>query len=151
MKVNWFHLMPYRWLPDDFRERYHGVWVDLPDGPSRAAWGALSGSPGELATALRRFADAGFSQVQVWLNVPTVAGIDDGRRTLRFRRGKTNVQVEIEIVGELETALSAFFAKSDATSHVRSARGWQALHRRWHRSDVSAVLRQGQRVRLRIA
>lgn len=19
MKVNWFHLMPYRWLPDDFR------------------------------------------------------------------------------------------------------------------------------------
>src|SRR5262249_53906029 len=31
MKVNWFHLMPYRWLPDDFRERYHGVWVDLPN------------------------------------------------------------------------------------------------------------------------
>jgi alkanesulfonate monooxygenase SsuD/methylene tetrahydromethanopterin reductase-like flavin-dependent oxidoreductase (luciferase family) len=23
--------MPYRWLPDDFRERYHGVWVDLPN------------------------------------------------------------------------------------------------------------------------
>ena len=31
MKFNWFHLMPYRWLPDDFRERYHGVWVDLPN------------------------------------------------------------------------------------------------------------------------
>src|SRR5262249_38983374 len=31
MKVNWFHLMPYRWLPDNFRERYHGVWVDLPN------------------------------------------------------------------------------------------------------------------------
>jgi hypothetical protein len=25
MKVNWFHLMPYRWLPDNFKEKYHGV------------------------------------------------------------------------------------------------------------------------------
>lgn len=33
---------------------------------------------------------------------------DDGRRTLRFRRGKTNVQVEIEILGELEAALAPF-------------------------------------------
>jgi len=24
--------MPYRWLPADFRERYHGVWVDVPNG-----------------------------------------------------------------------------------------------------------------------
>jgi alkanesulfonate monooxygenase SsuD/methylene tetrahydromethanopterin reductase-like flavin-dependent oxidoreductase (luciferase family) len=31
MKFNWFHLMPYRWLPDNFRERYHSVWVDLPN------------------------------------------------------------------------------------------------------------------------
>jgi alkanesulfonate monooxygenase SsuD/methylene tetrahydromethanopterin reductase-like flavin-dependent oxidoreductase (luciferase family) len=31
MKISWFHLMPYRWLPSDFRERYHGVWVDLPN------------------------------------------------------------------------------------------------------------------------
>src|SRR2546426_3850044 len=31
MKFSWFHLMPYRWLPADFRERYHGVWVDLPN------------------------------------------------------------------------------------------------------------------------
>ena len=31
MKVSWFHLMPYRWLPADFRERYHGVWVDVPN------------------------------------------------------------------------------------------------------------------------
>jgi alkanesulfonate monooxygenase SsuD/methylene tetrahydromethanopterin reductase-like flavin-dependent oxidoreductase (luciferase family) len=30
MKVNWFHLMPYRWLPPDFRERYRSVWVDIP-------------------------------------------------------------------------------------------------------------------------
>src|SRR5258706_10907945 len=32
MKFTWFHLMPYRWLPADFRERYHSVWVDLPNG-----------------------------------------------------------------------------------------------------------------------
>jgi alkanesulfonate monooxygenase SsuD/methylene tetrahydromethanopterin reductase-like flavin-dependent oxidoreductase (luciferase family) len=31
MKFSWFHLMPYRWLPADFRERYHSVWVDLPN------------------------------------------------------------------------------------------------------------------------
>ena len=31
MKFSWFHLMPYRWLPEDFRERYHGVWVDAPN------------------------------------------------------------------------------------------------------------------------
>src|SRR2546428_4971031 len=31
MKFSWFHLMPYRWLPPDFREKYHGVWVDVPN------------------------------------------------------------------------------------------------------------------------
>jgi alkanesulfonate monooxygenase SsuD/methylene tetrahydromethanopterin reductase-like flavin-dependent oxidoreductase (luciferase family) len=31
MKISWFHLMPYRWLPADFRERYRSVWVDLPN------------------------------------------------------------------------------------------------------------------------
>ena len=31
MKFSWFHLMPWRWLPADFRERYHSVWVDLPN------------------------------------------------------------------------------------------------------------------------
>src|SRR5262249_29657791 len=31
MKFSWFHLMPWRWLPADFRERYHGVWVDVPN------------------------------------------------------------------------------------------------------------------------
>jgi alkanesulfonate monooxygenase SsuD/methylene tetrahydromethanopterin reductase-like flavin-dependent oxidoreductase (luciferase family) len=30
VKFHWFHLMPYPSLPDDFRDRYHGVWVDLP-------------------------------------------------------------------------------------------------------------------------
>src|SRR5579864_7814099 len=30
VKCHFFHLMPYPELPDDFRQRYHGVWVDLP-------------------------------------------------------------------------------------------------------------------------
>ncbi len=30
MKFHWFHLMPYPQLPEEFRERYHSVWVDLP-------------------------------------------------------------------------------------------------------------------------
>lgn len=34
----------------------------------------------------------------------------DGKRTLRFARGKTKVNVEIEIVGELATALEPFLA-----------------------------------------
>jgi len=30
MKISWFHLMPYRYLPDDFKEKYRSVWVDVP-------------------------------------------------------------------------------------------------------------------------
>lgn len=30
MKIHAFHLMPYPDLPDDFKERHHSVWVDLP-------------------------------------------------------------------------------------------------------------------------
>lgn len=30
MKVHFFHLMPYRFLPDDFAEKYRSVWVDVP-------------------------------------------------------------------------------------------------------------------------
>jgi len=30
MKVHFFHLMPYRFLPEDFREKYRSVWVDVP-------------------------------------------------------------------------------------------------------------------------
>ena len=29
MKVHFFHLMPYRFLPDDFAEKHHSVWVDV--------------------------------------------------------------------------------------------------------------------------
>jgi alkanesulfonate monooxygenase SsuD/methylene tetrahydromethanopterin reductase-like flavin-dependent oxidoreductase (luciferase family) len=30
VKFHWFHLMPYPELPADFKQRYTGVWVDLP-------------------------------------------------------------------------------------------------------------------------
>ncbi len=30
MKFYFFHLMPYRDLPDDFRDAHHSVWVDIP-------------------------------------------------------------------------------------------------------------------------
>src|SRR3954471_4327267 len=30
MKCHFFHLMPYADLPDDFREKYRSVWVDVP-------------------------------------------------------------------------------------------------------------------------
>ena len=30
MKIEMFHLMPYRELPEDFNERYRSVWVDIP-------------------------------------------------------------------------------------------------------------------------
>jgi alkanesulfonate monooxygenase SsuD/methylene tetrahydromethanopterin reductase-like flavin-dependent oxidoreductase (luciferase family) len=30
MKISFFHLMPYRYLPEDFERRYRSVWVDVP-------------------------------------------------------------------------------------------------------------------------
>jgi alkanesulfonate monooxygenase SsuD/methylene tetrahydromethanopterin reductase-like flavin-dependent oxidoreductase (luciferase family) len=30
MKLHFFHLMPYRFLPEDFKQRYRSVWVDIP-------------------------------------------------------------------------------------------------------------------------
>lgn len=30
MKFSWFHLMPWPHLPEDFREKYRSVWVDVP-------------------------------------------------------------------------------------------------------------------------
>src|SRR5207302_10885130 len=31
VKFTWFNLMPWPHLPDDFRERYRSVWVDIPN------------------------------------------------------------------------------------------------------------------------
>ncbi|HIF12929.1 MAG TPA: flavin-dependent oxidoreductase, partial [Dehalococcoidia bacterium] len=30
MKIEMFHLCPYRDLPEDFREKNRSVWVDVP-------------------------------------------------------------------------------------------------------------------------
>ena len=30
MRFIWFNLMPWPHLPDDFREKYRSVWVDIP-------------------------------------------------------------------------------------------------------------------------
>ena len=29
MKMLWFHLMPYKELPDDFQTQHPSVWVDI--------------------------------------------------------------------------------------------------------------------------
>ena len=29
MKFHWFNLMPWPYLPDDFREKHRSVWVDV--------------------------------------------------------------------------------------------------------------------------
>jgi alkanesulfonate monooxygenase SsuD/methylene tetrahydromethanopterin reductase-like flavin-dependent oxidoreductase (luciferase family) len=52
------------------------VLVDLPIGPGREGWGALAGSPEELAEGLREYARAGFSHVQLWLEPSTLQGIE---------------------------------------------------------------------------
>ena len=31
MKLCFFHLMPYQYLPEDFEKKYHSVWVDVPN------------------------------------------------------------------------------------------------------------------------
>src|ERR671930_582707 len=41
MKINWFHLMPYPYLPDDFKQKYRSVWVDVPSAlydPEKGHW-----------------------------------------------------------------------------------------------------------------
>ena len=37
MKCHFFHLMPYPELPEDFKQRYHSVWVDAPASVVRSA------------------------------------------------------------------------------------------------------------------
>ncbi|MBI4641454.1 MAG: LLM class flavin-dependent oxidoreductase [Candidatus Tectomicrobia bacterium] len=41
MKISWFHLMPYPYLPEDFKEQYRSVWVDPPThlyDPEKGHW-----------------------------------------------------------------------------------------------------------------
>jgi alkanesulfonate monooxygenase SsuD/methylene tetrahydromethanopterin reductase-like flavin-dependent oxidoreductase (luciferase family) len=67
-----------------------GVWVDLPSAPSRG-WNALTGSPQAIASGLRRYADAGFSQVQLWPQTCTVDSIDELAPVLELVRGGATV------------------------------------------------------------
>jgi alkanesulfonate monooxygenase SsuD/methylene tetrahydromethanopterin reductase-like flavin-dependent oxidoreductase (luciferase family) len=55
--------------------RTAGVWVDLPNMPSRG-WDALSGAPETIAAGLRRYADSGYGQVQLWPQAATVASVE---------------------------------------------------------------------------
>jgi hypothetical protein len=57
-------------------ERTAGVWVDLPTTPRREGWAALTGTSDEIAAGLLVYADSGYSQIQVWLNQPTIEGIE---------------------------------------------------------------------------
>lgn len=52
-----------------------GVWVDLPSGPDRG-WDSLGGAPEEMAAGLRKYAETGYSGVQIWLNQNDTAGIE---------------------------------------------------------------------------
>ncbi len=41
MRFHWFHLMPYPFLPDDFKHKYRSVWVDVPStlyDPEKGHW-----------------------------------------------------------------------------------------------------------------
>jgi alkanesulfonate monooxygenase SsuD/methylene tetrahydromethanopterin reductase-like flavin-dependent oxidoreductase (luciferase family) len=41
MRFHWFHLMPYPFLPDDFKQKYRSVWVDVPStlyDPEKGHW-----------------------------------------------------------------------------------------------------------------
>jgi alkanesulfonate monooxygenase SsuD/methylene tetrahydromethanopterin reductase-like flavin-dependent oxidoreductase (luciferase family) len=41
MKVCWFHLMPYPYLPENFKAKYRSVWVDVPSTlyePEKGHW-----------------------------------------------------------------------------------------------------------------
>ena len=56
--------------------RSAGVWVDLPNFPPRESWAALRGSSQEIAAGLRLYADAGYSDVQVWLQNQTIEALE---------------------------------------------------------------------------
>jgi len=68
-------------------QRTAGVWVDLPSGPRREGWDALTGTPDEIAAGLRVYADTGYSQVQVWLNQQTIKGVEAFAPVLELLRG----------------------------------------------------------------
>ena len=56
-------------------KRTAGIWVDLPNAPSRG-WNALTGTPEEMAAGLRKYADAGYTAVQAWFQPGTVERVE---------------------------------------------------------------------------
>ena len=68
-------------------ERTAAVLVDLASAPEREERGALSGPPEALADGLRRYARAGFTQVQIRLEPTTIAGIEAFTRVLELLDG----------------------------------------------------------------
>jgi alkanesulfonate monooxygenase SsuD/methylene tetrahydromethanopterin reductase-like flavin-dependent oxidoreductase (luciferase family) len=58
MKVLFFHLMPYRFLPDDFEARHRSVWVDVPRSLADPA--RVAGLYQEYLDALEHAEAAGF-------------------------------------------------------------------------------------------
>ena len=67
--------------------RSAGIWVDLPIAPPRASWDALRGTYDEIATGIRRYADTGYSSVQVWLQPRTIDGVEAFGTVLERLRG----------------------------------------------------------------
>jgi alkanesulfonate monooxygenase SsuD/methylene tetrahydromethanopterin reductase-like flavin-dependent oxidoreductase (luciferase family) len=63
-------------------KRTAGIWVDLPSGPSRG-WNSLNGTPEEMAAGLRKYADAGYSQVQLWFQPGGVERVEEFAPVLR--------------------------------------------------------------------
>lgn len=57
-------------------ERTAAVWVDLPGAPRREEFGALHGSLEEIADSLLAFANEGFTQLYIWPEPLTLAGIE---------------------------------------------------------------------------
>jgi probable F420-dependent oxidoreductase len=57
-------------------ERTIGIHVDLPIGADRTERGGLTGTPEELAEALRGYAREGASQVQIWLEPNTAEAVE---------------------------------------------------------------------------
>jgi len=64
--------------------RWASIGVDVSGTASAEESAAHTGSPEALAEALQRYAEAGISQVQVWLEPTTMAGIEAFGRTLEI-------------------------------------------------------------------
>lgn len=63
-------------------DRYAAVAIDLPGGARPEGFGALSGSPEQLADSLREYATGGISHVQLWLEPANLAAIETFASTL---------------------------------------------------------------------